>query len=359
MGYQLEPPRPAARGLGLPEGAALLRHDHPAPLRWPGLLALRAFRGGAPHLRLLGHRRRHRDGAQLARTGRAADAVRHAGATRLLAAAPGRRARDSLLRPDQPRGRLGRGLHDRHRRGLPPGGGWARADRHPAELAQALHHAGAGGHGAGAGLQAVRSRRHPGRAARHRHLGGAGAGRCAGRGDRPAPSARHAGLSERSQSRPRRVRAAGRADRRRGTRRPRLADADERAGGRAWHFAALAVGGGGALGAHATGMYARARAVRPAGGALRGRAGKAGQPGRQRLPGRGRAPPDLRGPEPGRQAGRGIRHHEISRDRAHAPVGQRRHGRARGPGRDRRAAQLPVRCTAPCPSPSRSKAPTS
>ena len=42
-------------------------------------------------------------------------------------------------------------------------------------------------------------------------------------------------------------------------RRPRLADADERAGGRAWHFAALAVGGGGRAGAHATGMYARVR----------------------------------------------------------------------------------------------------
>ena len=85
-----------------------------------------------------------------------------------------------------------------------------------------------------------------------------------------------------------------------------------------------------ALGAHATGMYARVREQfgLPV-GRFEGDAGKAGQPGRQRLPGRGRAPPDLRGPEPGRQAGRGIRHHEISRDRAHAPVGQRRHGRTR------------------------------
>ena len=120
------------------------------PRRHGGLgFALRAFRGGAPHLRLLGHRRRHRDGAQPARTGRAADAVWHAGATRLLAAAPGRRARDSCFGSTSPRGRLGRGLHDRHRRGSPPGGGRARADRHPAELAQAPHHAGAGGHGAG------------------------------------------------------------------------------------------------------------------------------------------------------------------------------------------------------------------
>ncbi|KAG1063122.1 hypothetical protein G6F57_023209 [Rhizopus arrhizus] len=47
MGHHLAPARPAAGGLGVPEGAALLRHDHSAALWRAGLFALCAFRSRA------------------------------------------------------------------------------------------------------------------------------------------------------------------------------------------------------------------------------------------------------------------------------------------------------------------------
>ena len=66
----------------------------------------------------LGDRRGHRDGAELARPGRIAAAVRHQGAARLLAAAARRRRGNSLLRADQPGSGLGCRVDDRLRRRL-------------------------------------------------------------------------------------------------------------------------------------------------------------------------------------------------------------------------------------------------
>ena len=66
----------------------------------------------------LARRRRHRDGAELARARRTADALRHQGTAGPLAAAPRRRPRYSLLRPDQPGSRLRRRLDDRQRHHL-------------------------------------------------------------------------------------------------------------------------------------------------------------------------------------------------------------------------------------------------
>ncbi|MNX74178.1 hypothetical protein D3C86_1056080 [compost metagenome] len=272
--------------MGIPEGAALFRHDHSAPLRRAGLFPLCAFGSGAAHLGLFDHGGRHGHGAEFAGAGRIADAVRHARATRLLAAAPGRWPRSTVLWPHQPRSGLGCRVHGGYRRGVPPGGGWSRTHRHPPELAQALHHLGAGGHGAGAGVQDVGPRWHSGRPRRHRYFGGAGAHRGAGRGDRSAPSAGDAGVSERPQPGPRCVRAPGRADRRRGACRPGLADADERAGGRARHFAAVTVGRGRRhVRAHHGHVRPGARAVRHSHRQVRRRAGTTGPPGGQRLSG--------------------------------------------------------------------------
>ena len=100
-------------------------------------------------------RRRHRDGAELARARRTLDALRHQGAAAALAAAARRRPRHSLLRPDQPRGRLGRRLDDRHRHHLQGQFRGPRGARAAAELAQALHHARSGRDAARARLQGL------------------------------------------------------------------------------------------------------------------------------------------------------------------------------------------------------------
>ena len=110
--------------------------------------------------------------------------------------------RDSLLRIDQPGGGLGCRLDDRFRRGLPRHLARPRGPRHQAQLAQALHHAGADRDRARACLQALRSRSPDRRARRYRHHGGAGADRPARRRDRPPPSAGAAGVPERSDPRP-------------------------------------------------------------------------------------------------------------------------------------------------------------
>ena len=111
--------RPAARGLGLSQGPQILRDDHSEAVRRARLLRLRAFGGDPQTVVPVALRSRHRDGAELARSRRTADAIRHQGAAGLLAAAARPRRRNSLLRPDQPGGRIGRRLDDRFRRGLP------------------------------------------------------------------------------------------------------------------------------------------------------------------------------------------------------------------------------------------------
>ena len=119
------------------------------------LLALCAFRSGAQDFVALADRGRHRDGAELARAGRTADALRHQGAAATMAAAARRRPRHSLLRIDQPRGRLGRGVDDRHRHHLQGHVRRPRSARPEAELAQALHHARPGRDAAGPRLQGL------------------------------------------------------------------------------------------------------------------------------------------------------------------------------------------------------------
>ena len=76
--------------------------DHPQGIWRQGLLRLCPFadRDEARHPQ----RRpcQHRDGAQLPRPGRVADALRHRGATQPLPATPGQRHRHPLLRPHRP-----------------------------------------------------------------------------------------------------------------------------------------------------------------------------------------------------------------------------------------------------------------
>ena len=115
--------------------------DHPEGAWRAWFFALRAFRSGAQAILALARGRRHRDGAELARARRIADAVRHQGAAGQMAAAPRRRPRDSLLRADQSGSRLGCRLDDRQRRHLQGPVRGPRSAGPQAELAQALHHA--------------------------------------------------------------------------------------------------------------------------------------------------------------------------------------------------------------------------
>src|SRR6266850_2209689 len=87
--------RPAAGGLGLHQARQILRHDHSEGVWRAWLLALCAFRSGAEDLVTFGDRRRHRDGAELARPRRTADALWHQGAAAAMVAAPCRRDRKS------------------------------------------------------------------------------------------------------------------------------------------------------------------------------------------------------------------------------------------------------------------------
>ena len=111
---QLGMARPAAGSLGFHQGPKkFFGMIIPKEYRRARLLALRAFRSGAQNFVALADRRRHRDGAELARPRRTADALRHQGPAADLVAAAGRRPRDSLLRADQPGSRLRRRLDDR------------------------------------------------------------------------------------------------------------------------------------------------------------------------------------------------------------------------------------------------------
>ena len=152
---QLGMARPAAGGLGLHQAPQILRHDHPEGIWRARLLALCAFRSGAKAFVALADRRRHRDGAEFARARRTPDALRHQGAAAAMAAAARRWPRHSLLRPDQPRSRLGRRVDDRHRHHLQGQFRGPRSARAAAQLAQALHHARAGRDAARSRLQGL------------------------------------------------------------------------------------------------------------------------------------------------------------------------------------------------------------
>ena len=130
----LRPVRPAARGLGPAQARKILRHDHSEAIWRARLFRHRTFGGDPQALDALDLGRGHRHGAEFARAGRAAAAIRHQGAAGLLAAAARRRARDSLLRIDQPGSGLGCRVDDGFRRGLPRHLAGARGARHQAQL---------------------------------------------------------------------------------------------------------------------------------------------------------------------------------------------------------------------------------
>ena len=155
MEDQLGMARPAAGGVGLHQAPQILRHDHPQGIWRARLLALCAFGSGAQTFLALAHRRRHRDGAELARARRTADALRHQRTAAEMAAAARRGHGHSLLRPDQPGSGLRCGLDGRHRHHLQGQFRRPRSDRPAAELAQALHHAGPGGDAARSRLQGL------------------------------------------------------------------------------------------------------------------------------------------------------------------------------------------------------------
>ena len=236
--------RPAAGGLGFPEVAQILRDDHSEAIWRAGIFGLRPFGSDPQIVVVLDLRGGHRHGAELAWPGRTAAAIRHQGAAGLLAAAARSRRGNSLLRPDQPGSGLGRRLDDRFRRGLPRHLRGPRDHRHPAQLAQALHHARADRDRAGACFQASRSRSPDRQPRRHRHHARSGADQSARRQHRPASSAGHAGFPERAELGPRRLHPDRQRHRRRRSGRQGLEDADERAGGGPRHFAAVIVGGG-------------------------------------------------------------------------------------------------------------------
>ena len=94
----------------------VFRADRSAPIRRPGILGPGAFGGGDENRFALGHGGGDGDGAELARTGGAAAALRHRGAKEPLPPTPGERRGGAVFRAHQSRGRLGRERHARPRR---------------------------------------------------------------------------------------------------------------------------------------------------------------------------------------------------------------------------------------------------
>ena len=127
--------------------------------------------------------------------------------------------------PDRSVRGFGRHLDPRLRHRLPGRVERRARARRPADLRQALHHAGAGRDADRPGLPHVRPGRPARRQARHRHHAGAGAARHRRAGDRPPPFPAQLAVPERPDPRQGRVRPAVPADRRRGLRRQGLADA--------------------------------------------------------------------------------------------------------------------------------------
>ena len=168
----------------------------------------------------------HRRRAELARPRRTAGALRHAGAEGLLPAAPGRRPRSALLRPDRSFRRFRRHIDSRLRHRLPGRMERRQRRRHQAHLRQALHHARAGGHDHRPGVPHVRPGWPDRRQEGHRHHAGAAAARDRGRGSRAPPFPAQFAVPERSGAWPRSLHPAVAADRRRGLRRQGLADVE-------------------------------------------------------------------------------------------------------------------------------------
>src|SRR5436853_420639 len=106
----------------------------------------------------LGRRSDLGDGAQLARAGRAAAALRHRRAEEPLPAAAGERPRNTLLRAHQPRSGLRRRVDPRYRGRVPRHVAGQRGARDAGHLGQALHHPGTRGDAVGPRVSALRPR---------------------------------------------------------------------------------------------------------------------------------------------------------------------------------------------------------
>src|SRR6187399_1287447 len=246
-----------------------------------------------------------------------------------------------MLRPDQPGSRLRCSLDGRYRHHLQGQFRRPRGTGPAAELAQALHHAGAGRDAARPRLQGLRSRPSRGRPRRTRHYRGPDPDRSARRRNRPQASAVDAGIPERPELGPRRLRSHGLHHRRTRAARTGLEDADDGARRRPRHFAAVALRRRRRLcGAHLRRLCPHPRAVRHRHRQVRRHRGAAGAYCRHRLPARRRAPADLRGAQPGAPSRGHFRHHEAARHRADADCDRRRHGHPWRKGRDRRPAKL-------------------
>ncbi len=230
--------RHARRGLAVHQGQGLPRHDHSQGVRRQGLLGLRPLPGRHQAVDALLGPRGHRDGAQLARPGRVAAALRHARAEAALPAAPGLRRGDPGLCAHQPVGGLRRRLHSRRRRGVQGRVERRGSARHARQFRQALHHARAGVHRVRPRLPSLR----PGPAARRRrgarHHLRADPARPPRRRHRSPPLPAQRGVDERPGARQGRVRAARVHHRRAEDGRPGLAHADGVPGRRAQHLAA-------------------------------------------------------------------------------------------------------------------------
>ena len=136
---------------------------------------------------------------------------------------------------------------------------------------------------------------------------------------RPASSAGHARVPERTELGSRRLHPDGQCHRRRRPGRQGLENADERAGRRTRHFAAVAVGGRRrVLRQHHRRLCAHPRTIPRRDREVRGDPGTARPHRRDRLSARRRAPHDLRRARRRTSSGRRHRDHEIAGDRPHA-----------------------------------------
>ena len=334
--------RSATGDLGVPQEAPLLRHDHSQGVRWTAILRAGAFGGAAEAQQHLLHRRLDRRRAQLAGSGRADPALRHAGPEGLLPAAPRRRPRDPLLRPHRSLRRLGRHVDSglRHRvQGRVERRAGARRAPH---LRQALHHPGPGGQRRRPGLPPARPRPSALRRGGPRHYPRPDSTRDQGPGDRPPPHAAQRALPERPGARQGRVRAAVAAHRRRGHGGPRLAHAGGVPLRRTRHLAAvqcrrrLAHGGG-----RDWRVCAHPQAVRHGHRPLRGRRRGPGAHRRPRLRHHRALACHRRRGGPRREAGCTVGHRQVPRHGTRPRHRPRRDGRTRRQGGHSGSQELP------------------
>jgi hypothetical protein len=282
------------------------------------------------------------DGAELPGPGRTAAALRHRGAEEPLPAAPGQGPRHSLLRPDQPLGRLGRRLDPRPGHRLPRHVAREGSRRHARHLGQALHHPGAGRHGGRPRLPPVRPRAPARRGGRHRHHLCPGAGQPSRRRDRPPPLPAQRRLAQRPDARQGRLHAARFHHRRTEDGRPGLAHADGMPRRRPLDLAAGSNTGMQKLAVRTVGGYARVRnQFKTAIGRFEGIQEPLARMGGNLYLSRRRPRHDRRRHRPRREALGGLRHRQVPRHRALPPVDERRHGHPRRQGHLPRPLELP------------------